>query len=81
MPVSLRPSMRAAFMISTGKLREFWRNIMIMNGVAIAGSAKPQAVFRSFIRLIIVNSGIMVATPGIIMARSRTPKRRSLPLV
>ena len=73
--------MRAAFMISVGKLREFWRNIMIMKGVAREGRIKPQTLESIFILLIIENSGIMVATPGIIMASSRIPKRMSFPLV
>ena len=80
MPSSLTPSIRAAFMMSTGKFREFCRNIMIMKGVATAGSMKPQTLLRSFILLIIVNSGIMVATFGIIIASSRTPNSASLAL-
>ena len=80
MPNSFRPSIRAAFMISTGKFREFWRNIMIMNGVASEGRMKPQTLLSIFILLIIENSGIIVATPGIIIAISRMPKSASLAL-
>ena len=54
---------------------------MIMNGVATEGRIKPHTLLRSFILLIMENSGIMVATPGIIMAMSRMPKRMSLPFV
>ena len=54
---------------------------MIRKGVAIEGRIKPHTLLRSFILLIMVNSGIIVATPGIIIAISRTPKRMSLPLV
>ena len=74
------PSIRAASMISGGKFLEFCLNIMIINGVEIAGSAKPQTVLRSLSLLIIVNSGIIVATPGIIIAIRRIANKTSLAL-
>ena len=70
MPNSFRPSIRAAFMISTGKFREFWRNIMIMNGVDSAGIMNAQTVFSSFIWETMVNSGMRVATWGTITLQS-----------
>ena len=53
---------------------------MIIKGVATVGSTKPQTVLSRCILLIILNRGIMVATPGIIIASSRMAKTMSLPL-
>ena len=44
-PISLSPSIRAASIISIGKFLEFCLNIMMRNGVEIAGSMKPHTVF------------------------------------
>ena len=44
---SLKPSIRAASIISTGKALAFCRNIMIINGVEMIGRIKPTAVFKS----------------------------------
>ena len=79
-PISLSPSIRAASIISTGKFLEFCLNIMIRNGVEIAGSMKPHTVFIKPSFDIILNRGISVATCGIIMARSKTENSLSFAL-
>ena len=79
-PISLRPSIRAASIVSIGKLRLFCRNIMIRNGVDRAGMMNAHTVFSSFSREIMVNRGISVATCGTIMASRRMAKSLSLPL-
>ena len=80
MPTSVCPSIRAASMIAGGKFLELFRNIMIMNGVATCGRMKPHTEFSIPILEIRTNSGIMVATPGIIMASSRKANSLSLAL-
>ena len=79
-PISLRPSIRAASIVSMGKLRLFCRNIMIINGVARPGIMNAHTVFSIFICEIMVNRGISVATCGTIIASRRMAKSLSLPL-
>ena len=50
---------------------------MMRNGVEMPGSIKPHTVFRKPSLDIILKSGIIVATPGTIMAIRRTPNRKS----
>ena len=74
------PSIRAASIMSTGKLREFCLNIIIINGVEIAGSIKPATVLIKPSLDIIVKRGISVATAGTIIAISRTVNSLSFAL-
>ena len=78
--ISLKPSIRAASTISTGNAREFCLNIMIINGVEIIGRKKASTVFSKPALLNIRNRGIIVATCGIIIARSRTENSLSFHL-
>ena len=59
---SLKPSIRAASIMSTGKALAFCRNIMIINGVEMIGRINPMDVFRSFAFENILNNGTIVAT-------------------
>ena len=79
-PVSLKPSSLAASMISCGKEREAWRNIMIMNGVEIEGSMKAAIVLTIFSWENIRNIGIMMAANGIIIAVRSTVNTASFAL-
>lgn len=67
-------------MISCGKERAACRNIMIKNGVEIDGSASAIQVLTSFYAENILNSGIMIATKGSIIASSRMLIKISFPL-
>ena len=80
MPISLRPSRRAASIISLGKDLDAWRNSMIMNGVEMEGRTNAAQLLTRPQWDIILNSGIMMATNGSIMASSSTLIRASLAL-
>ena len=67
-------------MMSLGKLRAACRNSMIMNGVEMDGSTKAAQLLTRPQPEIILNSGIMMATNGSIMASSRTLMRISFAL-
>jgi hypothetical protein len=75
---SVSPSIRAASRTSTGKLLEFCLNIMIRNGVDIVGRINAQTVLSKCMLDIILNSGIIVATCGTIIASSKMEKTKSL---
>ena len=77
-PISETPSIRAASIMSMGKRLEFCRNSMIKNGVETDGSINPHTLFKSPSLEIILNSGIIVATPGTIIAKSRIENKKSL---
>ena len=80
MPISLKPSIRAASMMSCGKLLAACRNIRIRNGVDTDGRTRAQKLLIMCHWENILNSGIMIATNGSIMASSRMRIRASFPL-
>lgn len=72
MPISLKPSRRAASIMSLGKERDACRNSMIINGVEMDGSTNAAQLLTSPQWDIILNRGIIMATNGSIIASSRT---------
>ena len=77
---SLKPSIRAASMISSGKDLALCLKSMIKNGVEIVGNTYAIHVLARCIPENSLNNGIKVAANGTIIARSNTFIRRSFAL-
>ena len=75
---SFRPSMRAASIVSFGKVRALLRKYMMRNGVARLGRKKPTQLLSRPALENIWNSGTSTATNGTIIASIRMLITRSL---
>ena len=72
MPTSLKPSIRAASIISCGNALAFCLNIIIKNGVAIVGKINHNVLFSNPDFENILNKGINTAANGTIIANKIT---------